>query len=110
MPETPSDRYLIAYCTCPADIAAQVSRELVRRRVCACVNVVPGLTSVYEWKGTIEEDAESLLVIKTREDRFDELELAVRELHPYETFELIAARVGRGNRAYLDWIDSVLDA
>lgn len=108
MPDNPFDRYLIAYCTCPADMAGQIARVLVRQRVAACVNVIPGLLSVYEWKGAIEEDAESLLVIKTRTDRFEALETSIREVHPYETFELIAAPASSGSRAYLDWIDSVL--
>ncbi|MDE0106139.1 MAG: divalent cation tolerance protein CutA [Bryobacterales bacterium] len=66
------------------------------------------MLSVYEWKGAIAEDAESLLVIKTRKDRFEALEASIREVHPYETFELVAADAKSGSRAYLDWIDSVL--
>ncbi len=109
MPPAPDHTYCVALCTCPPEKAEQIAGELVRRRVCACVNVVPGLTSVYEWKGEIERDPESLLVIKTRSDRFGELEAAVAAVHPYEVFELIALPVGQGNGAYLRWIDSVLD-
>ena len=103
-------RHLIAFCTCPPEKAPEIARELVRRRVCACVNVVPGLRSVYTWKGEVEEDAESLLVIKTRADCFRVLERAVRELHPYEVFELIASRVDRGSADYLRWLDESVDA
>jgi len=71
-------RHLIAFCTCPPEKAPKIARELVRRRVCACVNVVPGLRSVYTWKGEVEEDAESLLVIKTRADRFGALDSGAR--------------------------------
>ena len=102
--------YLIAYCTCPPEKAAAIARELVRRRVCACVNVVPGLLSLYTWNESVEEDVESLLVIKTRADRFEALEKAVGELHPYEVFELVASRVERGNDAYLRWIDDCVEA
>ena len=102
--------YLIAFCTCPPEKAAGIARELVRRKVCACINVVPGLRSVYAWKGSVEEDEESLLVIKTRADRFDSLERAIRDLHPYEVFELVASRLNAGNAAYLRWIDECLDA
>lgn len=108
MPDVSDPRYLVAYCTCPPDEAREIARELVRRRVCACVNVIPGLHSVYTWKGAVEEDAESLLVIKTRSDRFEALEDAVRELHPYEVFELIASAVDRGSAAYLRWLDETL--
>ena len=102
--------YCVGLCTCPPDKAEQNARGLVRRRACACGNVIPGLTSVYEWKGAVEQDAESLLVIKTRADRFADLEAAVAELHPYEGFELIALPVERVSAAYLGWIDSSLDA
>ena len=105
MPEELARPYLIAFCTCPPDKAAEIARELVARKTCACVNIVPGLRSFYLWKGAVEDDSESLLVIKTRADRFDDLERAVRELHPYEVFELIAFPVDRGNEAYLRWID-----
>lgn len=105
-----TEPYLIAFCTCPPDKAAEIARHLVRRRVCACVNIVPGLLSVYTWKGAVEEDAESLLVIKTRRDHFEVLENAVAEVHPYEVFELVANRVDRGSAAYLSWIDDCLQA
>ena len=110
MPKSTQGPYLIAYCTCPPDKAANIARELVRRRVCACVNIVPGLLSLYTWKGSVEEDDESLLVIKTRADRFEALEKAVGELHPYEVFELVASRVVLGNDAYLRWIDDCVAA
>lgn len=110
MPTASDHRYCVALCTCPPEKAEQIAGELVRRRVCACVNVVPGLTSVYEWKGEIERDSESLLVIKTLADRFGELEAAVADAHPYEVFELIALPIERGSAAYLGWIDSLLGA
>ena len=97
--------YLIAYCTCPPEKAVEIAGELVKRRVCACVSVVPGVRSVYAWKGEIEDEAEALLVIKTRRDLFPQLEQAVRDIHPYEVFELVAARIECGNSAYLHWID-----
>lgn len=105
MQESAGRSYLIAYCTCPPGMALEMARELVRRKVCACVNVVPGLRSVYAWKGAIEDDSESLLVIKTRSDRFQALEDALGELHPYEVFELIASRVEAGHAEYLRWVD-----
>lgn len=108
MSETRATSHLIAYCTCPGDDAVRIARDLVQRRVCACVNVIPGLVSVYEWKGKVEEDAEALLIIKTQESQFGELERAVREVHPYEIFELIACRIDRGHRPYMEWIDSVM--
>lgn len=108
VPAASCPRHLVAFCTCPPDKARELARELVRRRVCACVNVVDGLHSVYTWKGSVEEDAEALLVIKTRSDRFQALENILRELHPYEVFELVAAAVAYGSKPYLDWLDESL--
>ena len=85
--------------------ADRIARALVERRLAACVNIVPGLTSVYRWKGAIETDAENLLVIKTRRDRVDELRAALVALHPYEVPELIVLPVEAGHAPYLAWVD-----
>jgi len=87
-----------------ADDAQRIARALVERRLAACVNVVPGLTSVYAWKGAVETDQELLLVIKTRRARFEALRAALVELHPYEVPELIALPVEAGHAPYLDWL------
>ena len=108
MRESRESVHLIAYCTCPPDAAVEIARALVRSKACACVNVVPGLRSVYSWKGRVEEDPESLLVIKTRSDRFQALREAIAERHPYDVFELVASRVEAGSPDYLDWIDECL--
>lgn len=108
MQQSNDSPYVIAFCTCPPDKAADIARVLVRKRVCACVNVVPRMLSVYAWKGSVEEDDESLLVIKTRADRLDALESAVAEVHPYEVFELVACRLESGSQPYLRWIDDCL--
>jgi periplasmic divalent cation tolerance protein len=84
--------------------AQRIGRALVERRLAACVNVVPGITSIYSWKGTIETDAELLLVIKTRREKLEALRAALVELHPYEVPELVAMPVEGGNAAYLEWI------
>ena len=86
--------------------ARRIARALVERRLAACVNVVPGLTSVYSWKGAVETDEEVLLVIKTRRARFEALRAALLELHPYELPELIALPVEAGHPPYLDWLDA----
>ena len=86
--------------------AQRIGRALVERRLAACVNVVPGVTSIYTWKGTVSTDAELLLVIKTRREKLDEMRRALVELHPYEVPELIAVAIEGGHPAYLEWIDS----
>ena len=95
----------VALITAPdREAALRLARGLVEARVAACVNVVPGLTSVYRWQGAIQEDAEVLLVVKTRVDRVAELERLVARLHPYEVPELVLLAPSRVERRYLDWL------
>jgi periplasmic divalent cation tolerance protein len=85
--------------------AERIATALVERGLAACVNIVPGVTSVYRWKGVVERDLELLLVIKTRADRFEALREALVSLHPYEVPELIAMPVDAGHPPYLAWLD-----
>jgi periplasmic divalent cation tolerance protein len=95
----------IIYCTCPdMETASRISRLLISQHMAACVNQVPGITSIYEWEGKIEENNEVLLLIKSTEERFDSIKTLVIEEHPYELPELIAVPVSRGLPDYLDWI------
>ena len=95
--------------TCPDQkTAIKVANALVHEKLAACVNILPGITSVYPWKGSIETSEEVLLLIKTRNDRYAALETRLRELHPYELPELITVSLSGGLNAYLGWItDSV---
>ena len=85
--------------------AARIASALVERRLAACVNVVPRVSSTYRWKGAVHTEEEWLLVVKTREDRFEEVRSAIRELHSYEQPEVILLPVGAGDAGYLAWID-----
>ena len=97
---------LVALSTAPsAEVAEQLARALVERGLAACVNVVPGVTSFYRWRGQLQRDAECLLVIKTRAARLDELRAALAQLHPYELPELVALPVEAGHAPYLAWLD-----
>ena len=84
--------------------AHSFARTLVERGLCACVNVLPGVESIYRWKNAIESDAEQLLVIKTIDSSLDALESAVRELHPYEVPEFVVIRMDEVRGAYQDWL------
>ena len=88
------------------EAAERIARALVEQGVAACVNVVPGVVSFYRWKGVLERDAETLLVIKARADRFDALLAALLALHPYELPELVALPIEAGHRPYLDWLSA----
>jgi periplasmic divalent cation tolerance protein len=84
--------------------ARRIARELVEQRLAACVNMLPGVQSVYRWQGAIEEEGEITLLIKTTASRYAELEAAIRSLHPYQLPEVIAVPVANGLPAYLEWI------
>jgi len=88
-----------------AESARRLARLLVEARLAACVNILPGATSIYRWKGAIEEAAEWMLIIKTRRDRFEALRDELAKAHGYEVPELIALDIAEGLPAYLDWID-----
>jgi periplasmic divalent cation tolerance protein len=87
--------------------AARISRELVERGLAACVNRVPGVSSIYRWKGAIEEAAEVLMIIKTTEDRLPGLQGLLQELHSYEIPEFIVLTAASPLRKYLDWLSEV---
>jgi periplasmic divalent cation tolerance protein len=91
-----------------AEDAERIARALVEQSLAACVNVVPGVVSTYRWKGEVQRDAELLLVIKTRADRFAALEHALRALHPYEVPEAIALPIVAGHGPYLAWLDAAV--
>ena len=95
----------IALTTAPdAEVGERIARALVEEGVAACVNLVPGLHSIYRWKGAVESAAEVLLVVKTRADRAADLERRLHELHPYEVPELLRLPVPGGSEAYLRWL------
>jgi len=84
--------------------AVKLAQELVARRLAACVNVLAECTSVYRWKGAIENAAEVPVLIKTRAERYAEVEATIRSLHPYELPEIIAVPVRHGFDEYLQWV------
>jgi periplasmic divalent cation tolerance protein len=82
----------------------RLARLLVERRLAACVNVIPNLTSVYRWQGAIEEASEVLLLIKTAKEMLGALEASLRELHSYDVPEFLVLDVDSGSQPYLDWL------
>jgi periplasmic divalent cation tolerance protein len=96
--------YIVVYVTAPEDEAVDLAKTLVEERLVACVNIVPGLRSIYWWRGEIEDEAEVLCIMKTRGNLFEPLRDRVRELHSYEVEEIIALPIMAGNLPYLDWI------
>lgn len=84
--------------------AARIARTLVSERLAACVNLVPAVRSIYRWEGSVEEDEEVLLVVKTRAGRTEALAERIRALHPYAVPEVLALAAAGGSAAYLDWV------
>lgn len=97
--------HCIVLVTCPdRATGAKIAGALVEENLAACANLVDGITSIYRWQGKVEQDAEVLLIIKTRGALFDELAQRVTALHPYEVPEVIACDITAGNANYLKWI------
>jgi periplasmic divalent cation tolerance protein len=102
--------YQLVITTCPSmDEAETLAGKLLAARLAACVNIVPGVISLYEWQGELQRGQEFLLLIKSRSEGFPELEKLVQTNHSYELPELIAVPIEEGLAPYLDWIDTQLD-
>ncbi len=100
----------IVLCTVPDEATArQIASALVAERLAACVNIVPGITSVYRWKGAIETATELLLIIKTTAAAYLRLQDRILGLHPYELPEIIAVSLDQGLPEYLAWIKTSLE-
>ena len=89
-----------------ADEAERIAGHLVEEQLAACVNIVGPIRSIYRWQGAVQRDEEHLLIIKARAASFPMLEARVRELHSYETPEVIALPVSAGSQKYLAWLGS----
>jgi periplasmic divalent cation tolerance protein len=101
---------VVVLTTLGADTDADaLARALVEARLAACVNVMPVMSSIYRWKGRVEEDRERQLVIKTTPDRLAALESWLLAHHPYETPELLVLEAG-GSDAYLRWVGESTDS
>lgn len=96
---------IVVLVTCPSlAVARGISRQLVQRRLAACVNVVPGVESVFRWQGKVQRAREVLLVAKTTAAAFRNVQAAVAKLHPYEVPEIIAVPLAGGSGPYLRWV------
>ena len=100
---------IVVLSTCDSETkAVELARSLVEQKVAACVNIVPGVISIYRWQGKVENAAEWVLVIKSRRDLFDKLREAIARTHSYEVPEVIALPIVDGSEAYLGWMDREL--
>ncbi len=88
--------------------AKKIARFLLEKRLAACVNIVPRVTSLFWWEGKIDQTAETLLIVKTKKKVFCELSAAVKSAHSYSVPEIIAVSIKDGLPDYLKWIDDSL--
>lgn len=101
-----SSEFLVVWCACPDRHSAwTIARHLVDQRLAACVTMVPGATSVYRWHGEIKQADEFVLMIKTRQSAYAQLEAAIEALHPYDVPEVLAVPIARGASNYLSWLE-----
>ncbi|XP_063000867.1 protein CutA homolog [Elgaria multicarinata webbii] len=96
----------VAIINCPNEQTARdIARAIMDRKLAACVNILPRTSTMYIWKGEIEEGTEILLLVKTRTSKIKELSNYIRSAHPFEIPELISLLIDQGNPAYLKWME-----
>jgi periplasmic divalent cation tolerance protein len=106
---TEQDGFLLVLTTCPnQETAEQIALEVISNYSAACVNILPGLLSLYRWQGKIEKDQEHLLIIKTHKVKYPVVAKRIREIHPYQVPEIIAISINQGSSEYLAWLKQCL--
>ena len=103
-----TERLLVITSVARTEDGEYLAREAVERRLAACVNLLPPMTSVYRWQGEVTREEEHLVLFKTRADRFAALRDLLLEIHPYEVPEIIAVPIETGSDGYLKWLDDSL--
>ena len=100
-----SGDFVVVFVTAPnAEVAAGMAKTLVAEKLVACVNILPGLRSIYSWQGKVCDEQEVLCVLKTRRELFTALRERVTALHPYQVPEIIALPLVEGSAPYLAWL------
>ncbi len=101
---------IVVYITAPnEEEAAKIAYALVEGKLAACVNIVKNIRSIYSWQGKIEDEAEVLMIVKTKKSLFNSLSAKVKELHSYTVPEVIALPIIDGIEDYLKWLSDVTD-
>jgi periplasmic divalent cation tolerance protein len=100
-----SERAVFVYTTYPSIVEAeQAGRALVERRLCACVNILPGMVSYYWWNGALERGEEAVMIIKTRASLSEQVSAAVKEMHSYSTPAILVLQIESVEQTYFDWM------
>ena len=105
-----SEPIVVLMTAASAEEAARIGELLVNQKLAACVQVLPGMQSIYVWQGEVQREAEALMLAKTTRNNFAELERQVRAIHSYDTPEIIALPILCGSKSYLDWLVEACEA
>jgi len=105
-----TDKRIVLTAAASEEEASKIARHLVERRLAACVNIVPQITSIYRWQGKVHGAREWLLMVKTTTAAFGQVREAIAELHSYELPECIFLPIEDGSPAYLQWIAESVSA
>lgn len=98
--------HIVVLITVPSlEVGEEISTCLVEKKLAACVNIIQGISSIYQWQGNIEKDEENLLIVKTQIGLLDQVIAEVSDTHPYDLPEVIALPIIAGSQDYLNWID-----
>ena len=96
--------YLVYCTTSNKEESRSIARTLIEKKLAACCTIVPVVASIYCWEGEVEESEESLMLIKTTQKKYEQLEKEIKMIHSYSVPEIIATKLETGSSAYLDWI------
>lgn len=101
---------VLIYITCSnEEESILIAENLLKERLCACSNIIKDIKSIYRWENNIEKDNESILIIKTIDDKVDEVIKKVKELHSYENPAIIALPTLKTSDTYLKWIKNEIE-
>lgn len=96
---------LVIFCTCPDESSANIiAGQLVKKHLAACVNIIANISSVFRWENQVEKTSEYLLLIKSTEENYADIEAFIQSQHPYKTPEIIAVPIIKGSKEYLGWL------
>jgi periplasmic divalent cation tolerance protein len=100
--------YIAIFCTCKEEEAKKIAGNLIEKRLIACASML-NVSSLFWWNGKVEEEKESLLIMKSREDKWENIRDSIKEMHSYEIPEIIAVPVKYGLDDYFKWVDKVVE-
>jgi periplasmic divalent cation tolerance protein len=99
------ERAIFVYTTYPSVVEAETAgKALVERRLAACVNILPGMISLYAWQGAVERAEEVVMIIKSRASLAEPVRAAVKEMHSYSTPAILVLPIESVDSSYLEWL------